>query len=59
MNEAGVLLGEQTTVEDATYQQQILQHVGETPLAKASSDAAVVAVVVPLPHVSTTHHNAA
>lgn len=59
VNEAGVLLGEQTTVEDATYQQQILQHVGEMPPAKPGSDAAVVAVVVPLPHVSTTHHNAA
>lgn len=57
VNEAGVLLSEQTTVADATYQRQILQHVGETPQDTTIAETEVV--VIPLPHVSSTHHNAA
>ncbi|AMG58634.1 GT-D fold domain-containing glycosyltransferase [Pantoea vagans] len=57
VNEAGVLLSEQTTVADATYQRQILQHVGETPQDTTTAEKEVV--VIPLPHVSSTHHNAA
>ena len=57
VNEAGVLLSEQTTVADATYQRQILQHVGETPQDTTMAETEVV--VIPLPHVSSTHHNAA
>jgi len=51
VNEAGVLLSEQTAVADAGYQQQILQHVGEKPEAEAA--------VIPLPHVSPAHHHVA
>ncbi len=57
VNEAGVLLGEQNTVEDTVYQQQILQHVGETPSAKKGADAG--AHMASHTDVSTTHHNAA
>jgi len=47
-------------VADATYQQQILQHVGEMPQAvRADAEAVTEAVVIPLPHVSPNHHNAA
>ena len=60
VNEAGVLLSEQTTVADATYQRQILQHVGEQPQSRSAEEVAISeAVVIPLPHVSNTHHNAA
>lgn len=60
VNEAGVLLSEETTVADATYQQQILLHVGEMPQSNTAEEVAIdEAVVIPLPHVSTTHHNAA
>ncbi|SFN34118.1 glycosyltransferase, SP_1767 family [Candidatus Pantoea varia] len=60
VNEAGVLLSEETTVADATYQQQILLHVGEMPQSRTAEEVANdEAVVIPLPHVSTTHHNAA
>ena len=60
VNEAGVLLSEQTTVADATYQRQILQHVGEQPQSRSAEEVAITeAVVIPLPHVSNTHHNAA
>jgi len=60
VNEAGVLLSEQTTVADATYQRQILLHVGEIPQSQAAAVETVTeAVVIPLPHTSTTHHNAA
>ena len=55
VNEAGVLLSEQTTVADATYQRQILQHVGESLNKMPDTEA----VVIPLPHVSPSHHNAA
>lgn len=55
VNEAGVLLSEQSTVADSVYQQQILHHVGEMP----ESSVAAEADIIPLPHVSPTHHNAA
>lgn len=60
VNESGVLLSEQTTVDDATYQQQILLHLGEMPQNKTAEEVAIdEAMIIPLPHVSTTHHNAA
>ncbi|WP_313651697.1 GT-D fold domain-containing glycosyltransferase [Pantoea sp.] len=60
VNEAGVLLSEQTCIADATYQQQILLHVGEAaartvPETVLSADA----VIVPLPHPSGNQHHAA
>ncbi|MGK3141306.1 GT-D fold domain-containing glycosyltransferase [Pantoea sp. C2G6] len=51
VNEAGVLLSEQSAVADASYQQQILQHVGETPEAET--------LTIPLPHASASQHHAA
>ena len=59
VNEAGVLLSEQTTVADATYQRQILQHVGESLNKMPDTEPEAEAVVIPLPHVSPSHHNAA
>lgn len=49
VNEAGVLLSEQSAVADAGYQLQVLQHVGE--LAEPPQ--------MPLPHASRAQHNAA
>lgn len=59
VNEAGVLLAEQTSVADATYQQQILQHVSEATAQQKPDEAAADATTIPQPHASVSHHNAA
>ncbi|MGJ0126735.1 GT-D fold domain-containing glycosyltransferase [uncultured Pantoea sp.] len=60
VNEAGVLLGEQSCVADVTYQQQILQHVDDASASSVPApEVSAEVAIVPLPHPGRTQHHAA